>query len=222
MAESGDFSISLPCCALPTSPPSVAGVFDEVETRKRSFQKKASQVASLGATICPLVLEAYGGGWSQALQGVVAWISSEPRTDQIASRNVHGPAGIFCPSSDLSATIHVPSSHTFFAACAIPRIPSVIVSVLQIRLVQAHPRFHEQSLSQLLTHSPSHSPLFLLCSLWSRTSVCSMSICVTIVTFPLRGQGSICLFGHKVPRLRPPLSGSHSISLTFDTLFASL
>ena len=67
--------------------PSVAGVFDEVETRKRSFHDTASQVASLGTTFCPLVLEACGGGWSQALRGVVAWISSESRSQRGVAGN---------------------------------------------------------------------------------------------------------------------------------------
>ena len=35
----------------------------EVETRKRVFQDTASHVVSLGATFCPFILVACGGGW---------------------------------------------------------------------------------------------------------------------------------------------------------------
>ena len=65
---------------LSSASPSVADVFHEVETRKRAFQDTASLVAERGATFCPLVLEACGGGWSQAFRSVVAWIASESRT----------------------------------------------------------------------------------------------------------------------------------------------
>ena len=62
----------------------------------------------------------------------------------------------------VSAKIHVPLSHSCFAACVIPRIPSVIVSVLTNTCGSVSPGFHQQSLPQFLTHSPSHSPLFAL------------------------------------------------------------
>ena len=57
----------------------MAGFFHVVETRKNSFQNTASQVAALGATFRPLVLEACGGGWSPALREVIAWVSIESR-----------------------------------------------------------------------------------------------------------------------------------------------
>ena len=80
-AEAWDFSVSslLRSSHLSSASPSVADVFHEVETRKRAFQDTASLVAERGATFCPLVLEACGGGWSQALRNVVAWIASESR-----------------------------------------------------------------------------------------------------------------------------------------------
>ena len=63
LADAWDFSISslLRTSFLSSASPSVAGVFHEVETRKNSFQNTASQVAALGATFRPLVLEACGG-----------------------------------------------------------------------------------------------------------------------------------------------------------------
>ena len=77
-ADAWDFSVSslLRSSHLSSASPSVADVFHEVETRKRAFQDTASLVAERGATLCPLVLEACGGGWSQALRGV----ASESRT----------------------------------------------------------------------------------------------------------------------------------------------
>ena len=79
-AEAWDFSVSslLRSSHLSSASPSVADVFHEVETRKRAFQDTASLVAERGATFCPLVLEACGGGWSQALRNVVAWIALSP------------------------------------------------------------------------------------------------------------------------------------------------
>ena len=61
--EAWDFSVSslLRPCHLSSPSPSVADVFHEVETRKRSFQDTASLVAERGATFCSLVLEACGG-----------------------------------------------------------------------------------------------------------------------------------------------------------------
>ena len=82
-AEAWDFSVSS-LLRTSSAAPSVADVFHEVETRKRTFQNTASQVAASGVTFCPLVSEACVGGWSQALREVVAWTSSECR----ASRGV--------------------------------------------------------------------------------------------------------------------------------------
>ena len=81
-AEAWDLSVSslLRTFHFSSATPSVADVFQEVEARKRAFQDTASMVAERGATFCPLVLEACGGGWSQAFRGVVAWIASESRT----------------------------------------------------------------------------------------------------------------------------------------------
>ena len=60
-AEAWDFSISslLRPASFSSSSPSVADVFHEVESRKNSYLDTASQVAALGATFRPLVLEAY-------------------------------------------------------------------------------------------------------------------------------------------------------------------
>ena len=76
LAEAWDFSISslLRTSFFSSASPSVAGVFHE-----NSFQNTASQVAALGATFRPLVLEACGGGWSPALREVIAWVSTESR-----------------------------------------------------------------------------------------------------------------------------------------------
>ena len=81
-AEVWDFSVSslFRSSHLSSASPSVADVFREVEQRKRAFQDTASPVAECGATFCPLVLEACGGGWSQPFRSVVAWIDSESRT----------------------------------------------------------------------------------------------------------------------------------------------
>ena len=81
-AEAWDLSVSslLRSSHLSSASPSVADVFHEVETRKRAFQDTASLVAEHGATFCPLVLYACGGGWPQAFWSVVAWIASESRT----------------------------------------------------------------------------------------------------------------------------------------------
>ena len=48
-----------------------------VESRKKSFLNTASQCAQVGIPFCPLVIEAVGGGWSDALRSVVSWIASE-------------------------------------------------------------------------------------------------------------------------------------------------
>ena len=76
-AEVWDFSVSslLRTSHISVAAPSVADVIAAVEARKLAFEDTASQVAAAGATFCPLVLEACGGGWSAALRGVVAWIS---------------------------------------------------------------------------------------------------------------------------------------------------
>ena len=83
-AEAWDFSVSslLRSSHLSSASPSVADVFHDVEQRKLAFQDTASRVATRGATFCPLVLEACGGGWSQAFRSVVAWISSESRASR--------------------------------------------------------------------------------------------------------------------------------------------
>ena len=80
-AVAWDFSVFslLRSSHLSSASPSVADVFDEVETWKRAFQDTASLVAERGATFCPLVLEACGCGRFQALRNVVAWIASESR-----------------------------------------------------------------------------------------------------------------------------------------------
>ena len=86
-AEAWDFSVSslLRSSHISSATPSVASVF-EVETRKRAFQDTASQVASLGATFCPLRLGGMRERWSPALREVVGWISTESR----ALRGVSG------------------------------------------------------------------------------------------------------------------------------------
>ena len=71
-AEAWDFSISslLRPSHLSSASPSVTDVFHEVETRKRAFQDTA---------FARLSWRLAGGGWSQALRSVVAWIASESR-----------------------------------------------------------------------------------------------------------------------------------------------
>ena len=78
LADAWDFSVSslLRPSLLSSATPSVAGEFHEVETRKNSFQNTASQVAALGATFRPVVLEACGGRWSPAPRG---YLSTESR-----------------------------------------------------------------------------------------------------------------------------------------------
>ena len=61
----------------PPDPAAFSGVFSSVESRKRAFLNTASQCAQAGISFCPLVIEAVGGGWSDFLRSVVAWIASE-------------------------------------------------------------------------------------------------------------------------------------------------
>ena len=117
-----DFSISslLRTSFLSSASPSVAGFFHEVETRKNSFQDTASQVAALGATFRPLVLEACGGGWSPALREVIAWVSTESR----AMRGLVGDT-----PQDVSVRIAQRISCTLLreSACAVlRRAPEVV------------------------------------------------------------------------------------------------
>ena len=74
-----DFTVSslLHSSCISSATPSVASVFEEVETRKRAFPNTASQVASLGATVCPL-------GGPPALHRVVAWMSTECRALRVS------------------------------------------------------------------------------------------------------------------------------------------
>ena len=52
-------------------------VFSSVESRKRAFLDTASQCAQVGISFCPMVIEAVGGGWSDSLRSVIAWVASE-------------------------------------------------------------------------------------------------------------------------------------------------
>ena len=70
--EAWDFSITsaLRLGPVPPDPSSV-------ESRKRAFLNTASQRTQAGISFCPLVIEAVGGSWSDALRSVVPWIASE-------------------------------------------------------------------------------------------------------------------------------------------------
>ena len=77
--EAWDFSVTSAFRLGPAAPDpaAFAGVFSSVETRKRVFIDTASQCSRAGIHFCPLVIEAVGGGWSEALRSVVSWIASE-------------------------------------------------------------------------------------------------------------------------------------------------
>ena len=79
--EAWDFSITSECELGPTlpDPTSPSGIFTSVESRKNAFLDTASQCTKAGITFCPLILEAAGGGWSDALRWVVARIASESK-----------------------------------------------------------------------------------------------------------------------------------------------
>ena len=83
-------------------PTSVLGVFSSVEARKNSFLDTASQCTKAGITFCPLVLEAVGGGWSDALRSVVAWIASESKR----SGPTDGSDASFKIAQRISCTLH--------------------------------------------------------------------------------------------------------------------
>ena len=77
--EAWDFSVTSAFRLGPSTPDPAAfsSVFSSVETHKRGFLDTASQCAKAGIHFCPLVIEAVGGGWSEALRSVVSWIASE-------------------------------------------------------------------------------------------------------------------------------------------------
>ena len=77
--EAWDFSVTSAFRLGPSTPDPAAfsSVFSSVETRKRGFLDTASHCAQAGIHFCPLVIEAVGGGWSEALRSVVSWIASE-------------------------------------------------------------------------------------------------------------------------------------------------
>ena len=77
--EAWDFSVTSAFRLGPSAPDPAAfsSVFSSVETHKRGFLDTASQCAKAGIHFCPLVIEAVGGGWSEALRSVVSWIASE-------------------------------------------------------------------------------------------------------------------------------------------------
>ena len=77
--EAWDFSVTSAFRLGPSTPDPAAfsSVFSSVESRKRGFLDTASQCAQAGIHFCPLVIEAVGGGWSEALRSVVSWIASE-------------------------------------------------------------------------------------------------------------------------------------------------
>ena len=77
--EAWDFSITsaLRIGPAPPDPAAFSGVFSSVESRKKVFLNTASECAQAGISFCPLVIEAVGGGWSDSLRSVVAWIASE-------------------------------------------------------------------------------------------------------------------------------------------------
>ena len=76
--EAWDFSITSALRLALSDPAAFAGVFTSVGSRKNAFLNTAPQCAQAGFTFCPLVWEAVGGGWSDALRSV-AWIASESK-----------------------------------------------------------------------------------------------------------------------------------------------
>ena len=65
-----------------TATESYSGVrnMGEGEKVSQNHQQQADDThKEAGITFCPLVLEAAGGGWSDALRSVVAWIASESK-----------------------------------------------------------------------------------------------------------------------------------------------
>ena len=69
---------------------------------KNVFLSTASQCTQAGITFCPLVLEAVGGGWSDALRSVVAWIGSESKR----SGPTDGSDASFKIAQRISCTLH--------------------------------------------------------------------------------------------------------------------
>ena len=87
--EAWDFSVASAFRLGPAAPDpaAFAGVFSSVETRKRAFLDTASQCSHAGITFCPLVIEAVGGGWLEALRSVVSWIASESNRNSSISHS---------------------------------------------------------------------------------------------------------------------------------------
>ena len=87
--EAWDFSVTSALRLGPAAPDpaAFAGVFSSVETRKKAFLDTASQCSHVGITFCPLVIEAVGGGWSEALRSVVSWNASESNRNSSVSHS---------------------------------------------------------------------------------------------------------------------------------------
>ena len=81
--EAWDFSITSALRLGPALPATFLWVFSSVESRKKTFVNTASQA---GISFCPLVIEAVGGGWSDALRSVVSWIAGESNRCSPVSR----------------------------------------------------------------------------------------------------------------------------------------
>ena len=84
------------------NPTSTSGIFSSVESRKNAFLDTASQCTKAGFSFCPLILEAVGGGWSDALRSVVAWIASESKR----SGPIDGSDASFKITQRISCTLH--------------------------------------------------------------------------------------------------------------------
>ena len=85
-----------------SDPTSTAGIFSSVESRKNAFLGTASQCTKAGITFGPLILEAVGGGWSDAVRSVVAWIASESKR----SGPIDGSDASFKIAQRISCALH--------------------------------------------------------------------------------------------------------------------
>ena len=95
--------------ALP-DPAAFVGVLSSVEFLKNACLITASQCVQAGISFCPLVIEAVGGGWSDALQSVVCWIASESNLFSPVSRS----DASFKIAQRISCTFHSENARAIF------------------------------------------------------------------------------------------------------------
>ena len=100
---------------------STSDIFSSVEFRKNAFLETASQCTKGGFSFCPLVLEAVGGGWSDALRSVVAWIASESRR----SGPIDGSDASFKIAQRISCTLHRENARAILKRAPEPLGPHV-------------------------------------------------------------------------------------------------